>query len=494
MSDIYEKFGKNLYKSVDANQLQTAEIDPSFIGTGSFISTINQEFGGLNLVAGSFSAKGFIKTVPLTSNIQTAIDEVNKLGGGEVRLLSGTYTIGDNITLYSGISLVGSGIDITILEFSGNANGILAKGTASETIKDFKLAEFTLQNSNNSAGIDIDFAEFYRLESVKTTSCDQVGIRITGSKLFSLIDVQSTSNTGNGIQIDASNTESTQRFTLLNCFALSNGGIGYDINAGTNDMTWADFVACRASLNTGDGFDFDGSGSSILEMSLVGCASTNNSGKGFDINANTQRIRLVNCTVFNNSGGGYEIDGAGCSIIGCLSDGNIFDINVASVFVGNDNTAATSDPTDNYVLNETQIQSIGNLNQGTRTYRIYMVMKNTSGGALAAGDVVVRKAVATGDEVTTTTTGGSNLVYGMANETIADNAWGVILVEGLTTQLKVNGTTDIAIGDWLTTFTTAKIAAKASAGNTVFAFALEAYATDDSAGVIDALLVSPRLI
>ncbi len=124
----------------------------------------------------------------------------------------------------------------------------------------------------------------------------------------------------------------------------------------------------------------------------------------------------------------------------------------------------------------------------------YIYAKNTSGGALAAGDVVILKAVAAGNEVTTTVTGGDKKVYGMAAEIIANTAWGLVQVMGKTVLLKVDGTADIAIGDFLSTFTTAKIAKKASAGDMAFAIALEAYATDNSLGVIDALLISPRMV
>ena len=122
-------------------------------------------------------------------------------------------------------------------------------------------------------------------------------------------------------------------------------------------------------------------------------------------------------------------------------------------------------------------------------------MKNTSGAGVVAGDVCVLKAVAAGDEITTTTTGGDNqLLRGggfMAVETIANDAYGRFLRKGFTNVLKVNGTTDIAIGDRLTSFTTAGIAKKAAIGDPYFATALEAYATDDSSGVIDAILLEP---
>ena len=123
----------------------------------------------------------------------------------------------------------------------------------------------------------------------------------------------------------------------------------------------------------------------------------------------------------------------------------------------------------------------------------YRRMKNTSGGELVAGDVVVLKSAAAGDEVTTTTTLGDDKVVGMVAETIANNAYGLVQVFGKTTALKVNGTDDIAIGDFLSTYSTVKIARKAIPGDMVFAMALEAYTTDDSSGVVDALILYPRV-
>ncbi|MDD5065232.1 MAG: hypothetical protein PHQ35_10810 [Phycisphaerae bacterium] len=124
----------------------------------------------------------------------------------------------------------------------------------------------------------------------------------------------------------------------------------------------------------------------------------------------------------------------------------------------------------------------------------YYYMKNTDGDAMAAGDLVRLKAVAAGNEVEHTTTGGDDMIFGMAVEAIANNAFGHIQVVGKTTLLKVNGTTDIAIGDFISTYTEAGIGKKASAGDTAIAIALEAYTTDNSSGVIDALLITPRKV
>ena len=121
-------------------------------------------------------------------------------------------------------------------------------------------------------------------------------------------------------------------------------------------------------------------------------------------------------------------------------------------------------------------------------------MTNTSGGDLTAGAVVVYKSVAALNEFTTTTTQGDDKVIGVLAEDIVDTAEGRILTEGKTIFMKVDGTTDIAIGDYLGTFTTAGIGMKAAVGDMAIAIAMEAYTTDDSNGVIDALVIKPKKI
>uniref|UniRef100_A0A6M3K1M8 Uncharacterized protein n=1 Tax=viral metagenome TaxID=1070528 RepID=A0A6M3K1M8_9ZZZZ len=129
----------------------------------------------------------------------------------------------------------------------------------------------------------------------------------------------------------------------------------------------------------------------------------------------------------------------------------------------------------------------------------YVLARNKSGGSVAAGNtVILSTAYTTSTEVAfiTTTAANNKLVLGMALEAIGNGAVGKIQLSGVTAKLMVNGTTDIVAGDYLATYTSAGIAAKATAGKGgVFAIALEAYATNDSLGVIDAWLMgnSPRI-
>ena len=119
-------------------------------------------------------------------------------------------------------------------------------------------------------------------------------------------------------------------------------------------------------------------------------------------------------------------------------------------------------------------------------------MYNASGAAMSIGDIVVSNPTGTdapGYECTTTTAQDDRDVVGMVYQAMAAGGWGLIQYWGYTQLLKVNGTTDIAKGDDLSTYTVAGIAGKATAGaGGIFAEAWEAYAANDSAGVINAFI------
>lgn len=116
----------------------------------------------------------------------------------------------------------------------------------------------------------------------------------------------------------------------------------------------------------------------------------------------------------------------------------------------------------------------------------YALLTNKSGSQRVAGDVVIVD-VSTAGSFTTTTSANNQLVAGVVMETIANNADGVIALPGArVTTLSVTATT--AIGDYLTTSTTAAAAIpSATPGKGVFAIAL---ASRSGVGTItEALLI-----
>jgi len=82
------------------------------------------------------------------SNIQEAIKFTNKLGGGRVLIMPGTYHIKNDITLYDDISIDGLSKADVILDFQNST-------TCSIVIKDIRNVDIkllTIKNSNNANG------------------------------------------------------------------------------------------------------------------------------------------------------------------------------------------------------------------------------------------------------------------------------------------------------------------------------------------------------
>lgn len=458
--------------------------------------------------------KDSLYTVLENQNIQTAIDEISARGGGTVQLTSGTYTLTSNLTIPSGVRLVGSGIENTILEFSGASYGVVIEGTASTDVTNVGVSEMTIQNSNNQGGLMLDYVSYFAIKNVRITSCDKDGLYIEHSTNGLISSSIFDNNTDDGLEIILNTTPGCSDIriencvahtntddgfivesnytTLFNCRSYSNGGIGFY----TYNSVASSLLSCVATDNGGDGFN-----SSALYLRIANCFAKDNTGDGFDISG--QGAAITGNTSYSNSAQGFEISGYGSAIVGNaanLNSSTDFYISAdQSTVVGNassSNLSTTETPVSIGLITTTSNSSrmFGNFWDSPITLRDDQRMKNVSGGSLTEGQVVVISPATDSDEVTTTTTQGDDLVFGVVGTTISNNEYGEVRVLGDTIYLKVDGTTDIAVGDFLATSTTAGIAMKASAGDMAFAIANEAYTTDDTSGVIDATIIKPRKI
>lgn len=462
------------------------------LGASLYQTNLNANVGGVNTILQGATLRtsnfaGRTATVKPGENINAAIGTLKSAGGGILFLQAGTHKLTENIVGASKISIIGEGRDQTILDFGSGAYGIQYVGTSGARLNNFKIESLTIQNSNASAALYVDYAQSFSLNNIRITSCDQRGLEIQRSKALTVVDLLSDLNTGDGMLFDDDSTTYADNFSFINCRFDSNTANGAVFSSASNDLTQGGTVLdCFAIDNGTDGFVVSG----VSYIRLVGCSSMLNT-KGYNLSGSN--FAVVACTSSQNSGDGFET-GVGSSglIIGCDSSadsGEAFDIQ--SLAAGLTMTGCGGKP---LVAPNSLALVYANNGYSRQSMSRSQSMTNTSGSTINIGDVVVLKAVATLAEVTTTTTVGDNKVLGMALETTSNNSVRRFLTEGFTNLLKVDGTTDIAIGDYLSTFSVAGIAAKASVGDTVFAIALEAYTTNDSNGVIDALLISPRKI
>lgn len=118
---------------------------------------INYKTSGIKAVVSKSGGSDYV-------NIQEAIDYVNRQGGGTVFIDEGTYTIEQDINIYSRISLLGSGPGKSIIDFNntnskvfldGNTidpSGALLISGSDDAIQNVKISNLTFKNSVAGGG------------------------------------------------------------------------------------------------------------------------------------------------------------------------------------------------------------------------------------------------------------------------------------------------------------------------------------------------------
>lgn len=438
--------------------------------------------------------RGTLKTVSVGDSIQDAIDFLNQYGGGEVRLDVGTYELSSDIVLYANIHLVGSGIDATILDFNDGAYGIRIVGASpSVTINNWSVRYLTIKDSNAAGGLYATNVQSFSIQYTKATSCTQDGFLIEDGDNGSLLNCISDSNTKRGFNI--ATTENLINFSMVNCRASDNTTTGISlVPVSGGFIAGVNIISCVSEGNDVDGLELDDTNGGVIDVNLTNCYASSSGAWNYDING--QRLSINGCSSGNGTSAfRFNANCTQVAVIGNNPSGN-FSIHAdADVsFVGNNVTTTLSSPATRLPSVDTHSMIVGTYGGSATTERRVFKMLNDTGSTINAGEVVIIESNADGDEVQTTTTQGDSKVFGMMLETRASSSivYGDVVIEGYTRILKVNGTTDIAIGDYLSCYSVAGIAAKAAAGDTVFAIALEAYTGNDSNGVIDAYILPWR--
>lgn len=455
-----------------------------FVGSPTrFIAWDGQTF----FIEGDFVIGNTITLAP-GGDIQAAIDTLTPTGG-IIYLQAGTYTLTADLELVTGISIIGAGVETTIIDCNGS-NEILAVWDGVTELQAITLSNFTLQDSTATEAIYFEGVQTFNLTNLFVTNNTTEGVVILGCELFVLDRVIAENNGGIGIYIQDMMGKVTQTFSLTNCTSLDNTGAGFHFEAIDDGLNEFNVIGCSALNNGDDGFILLG-GNTACEAQFTGCSGENNTLTGYYVDVTD--VSFLGCQGDSNTTNGIQLEQPLNRVTGCSFAGNgDFDIysDSGGAFIGNVFLTSTLE-----VSGANPLQMLGNLFQQPSTTRTEVTATNGSGGSLGEGNVVVYGDDVSGNEFTTTTTLGDPKVMGMINgATIANGASGQILQEGFTDALKVNGTIDIAVGDLLSTYSSAGIAKKAEAGETAFAVALEAYTGNDSNGIINALLITPRTL
>jgi len=428
--------------------------------------------------------------------------------GARIFVKSGTYNEAADVDLKDGQQLIGENPDNTIIDFGAANRKIVFTGACVNQ----SVRNLTIQNSIADYYVRLqgNYASVVNCRLVGSANSND-GVYINGEygliqdnifTLFAKVGTYCASMDDYGKAIN--NTFiSSQRGLSMASRGLTTGNM---FRSMTNEQ------AIFQVYNVVSGNFFYGNQKVVVSGGVISFTGNYFEGAdGIEWDANHDSITItgnvflnsqVNCATTGSTdcviSGNCFMNGAGISIAGDRFGivGNAFSLTAfitltadarACTVQGNnlEGSAAGNRFVDLGVANSAR----DNAGCDSLMVKCFTRMKNTSGGALVAGDVVVIKAVAAGDEFDTTVAAGDDDVWGMLDENTANGAYGPVQREGFTAKLKVNGTVAIGVGDYLSCFNAAGIARKAAAAHMTFAIALEAYAGADSLGVIDALLL-----
>jgi len=433
------------------------------------------------------TAYGRTATVKAGEDMRPALESLKSAGGGTLILLAGVHRVNYDIQGFSYLNIVGEGPDRTVIDFENSAYSVNFLGVVTTAeLWTISIKELTIKNSTASAALKITNSNIVTIDNVYIYDC-AIGFYLYSVRYLDVTRCISSSNSGDGFYLYGNSTKISYYFSFLNCRSLFNGGIGFAIDSVTTTSVGiqeGSFISCIADGNTGDGFDITNSSNGSVNLAFTNCISEDNTGIGFDVSSFALKVSFLNCSAIDNTGVGFEV-WTGFSIIGGFSTDPITWKGSAGVVIGHD---STSDIT----IEDPGAGASINLRDKPKERLVTTYNKNSTAGTLTEGTVVVYGTDNQGYEITTTTTVGDDRVCGVVSSSMVAGGSGSVIISGFTASLKVNGTTDIAVGDFLCTYSVAGIAAKAAAGDMVFAIALEAYTTNDSNGVIDAIIISPR--
>lgn len=506
--DIYSYgFDKSLNKTLPQNSTEVVyDAVSEALNAGQVLSG-----GNLNLK--SLSIGGLIKQVAPGDDIQAAIDVINREGGGTVQLLQGAYKLNNNINLRSNVHIKGAGKDVTVLDFQNTAFQILTPFGDSlfNKTSNFSISYLTIRASTASGGaLFFHYSDFWLLDNIKIKEC-AMGMRTWIATDALVFNCNFDSNTSHGFamvgQIGGT-SGTTGRTVFLRCSFDTNDGDGYNDSSTPSNISGNTFISCSFFGNVLNGLNSTGSSG----FSAIDCVAEANEQNGFNVGT-VGTATLIRCRADTNTVDGFNVTTSLVTLLGCrVSSANtVRDFDFSAIASNDYRTSIVLGSTlyqlgtgiywrDQYKLDDAKIISMFNGDSASRisSKNILSVLNNET-NEIREGSVVVHDSTSTtGDQFKTTTTNGNNKVMGMAMSglgtlSIGNNRYGYILTEGYTSKLFVtNGTSSIAVGDWLSTYSHAYYAKEAVSGDTVFAIALETPTT--STAQIKALLVSPRLI
>lgn len=294
--------------------------------------------------------------------IQAAIN-----AGGKTFIKAGTYNCGSRIALKSNLTLIGEGIDVTILKLNDNVNDLfitnekVASGSWDSfiTIQDLTLdgngenqVSGTHIRTRNTVTIYFDYLEKFLLNRVKIYNGRDYNLRLGFSESAGYVRdgviansiIQKTWNETGG------NSDGWgKRVTYFNCEAFESKRDGF--THWGEEIAW---INCISHGNDHTGFYGEGSITDLSNgFTWLNCRSYNNSMDGWKVDK-VSRVRIIGGAVYENYDHGFVLRSVG------QTSYYTYDIRIIGVDVFNNNQDAVGTPATNQdgILIDTYVKDV----------------------------------------------------------------------------------------------------------------------------------------
>ncbi|MHC4269146.1 MAG: glycosyl hydrolase family 28-related protein [Planctomycetota bacterium] len=160
------------------------------------------------------------------TDLQKAINALREVGGGTIYLQEGVYVMSSNVALYENISLIGKGLNLSIIDFNNAEYGFYVEAVSAMSSNiHFKNLQIRNSYNYNRGAILFDHCQDCSVENCffgfnwDPTASDGKDINLKVSRRISVIDCRSEFS---GCLLTADQNSTTQNNHVMNCFAYYN--------------------------------------------------------------------------------------------------------------------------------------------------------------------------------------------------------------------------------------------------------------------------------
>ena len=338
---------------------------------------------------GTFSIAGTTKTIDNTQNIQIALDSIYTAGGGVLYLNAGTYTLTSDISIPSGVSIIGISVNNCIIDcntsYKVKMEGTNVYSTGTVTINNSSTAVVGSSTVWTSAMIgrsillgDNWYEIVTRTDNTHITIANKyTGANLVGASYFiatinigsGLYKVSITNATAEGLKIQYALEPVINNIFVTGCgtglnfdqvvfpllaFTSNENGVNVDFNnvygfeISFSDISFSTTGAGFVILNSGNATFFDsslsgnfGNGMTVTgcnDMALISVNSKDNGAKGIEFVSSNNDCQLIAFTAVNNISDGIKLtatsDRISISNSSILTNGG-YGINIAAATCDN---------------------------------------------------------------------------------------------------------------------------------------------------------------